>query len=198
MPQAIPGSDIKPRGKKLIADIGCGPHSPYFEEGIPVRIDIREEVKPDIICDVRQIPEPDCKYDIVYSSNTLEHFSHREVKNVLMEWLRILKVGGELRLIVPNIEMAAKNIIEKKVRDFDIWILWGQQAYPQDFHGCGFTKESLQELLESTECLKDIKIEITHDGNMLTATAKKFKHISFESISPKYNFKEGNQMKKYV
>ena len=197
MPQAIPGSDIKPRGKKLIADIGSGPASPYFSEGIPVRFDIREEVKPDVVCDVRNIPEPDGKYDIVYSSDTLEHFSHRGMMKILMEWLRILKVGGELRLIVPNVEWAAEQIIKEKgkIPEYALWVLYGQQSYPKDFHACGFTKETLQDFLEKTKSLKNIKIERISDGTHLKATAKKFKHISFESISPLYNFKEGTQMK---
>lgn len=195
MPQAMPASAIIPRGKKLIADIGCGTQSPYFPEGTPVRMDIREEVKPDIICDVRQIPEPDGKYDIVYSSNTLEHFSHRGVLGVLMEWLRILKVGGELRLIVPNIKLAAKNLLEGKFGDYDMWIFYGQQAYPKDFHACGFSKEMLQKLLDNSGCLKNITIREIQDGRMLSVTAIKDRHVSFESISPQYNFAKGDQMK---
>ena len=199
MPQANPEWKKKKKGKKLIADIGCGTYTPYelYEEGKVIRIDIREEVKPDIICDVRQIPVPDCHFDIIYSSNVLEHFSHVGVLQVLMEWLRILRVNGELRLIVPNIEHAAKHIVEGKIEDFDMWILWGQQRYPKDFHACGFTKDTLYQLLKSTGCLKNIKITLTMEGRMLNAKAKKSKHISFESISPKYNFREGNQMKKY-
>lgn len=195
MPQAIPASDIIKKGKKLIADIGCGTHSPYFKEGFPIRMDIREEVKPNIICDIRQIPEPDCKYDIVYSSNTLEHFSHRGVLKVLMEWLRILKVKGELRLIVPNIAWAARNILRNRIDDFTIWVLWGQQAYSKDFHGCGFTEQTLRKLLEMTHCLKNIKVRKTQQGRMLSARANKFKHVSFESISPEYDFKKGTQRK---
>lgn len=195
MPQAIPASEIISRGKKLIADIGCGQNTPYFKEGIPVRMDIREDVNPDIVCDVRQIPEPDMKYDIVYSSNTLEHFSHRGVVKILLEWLRILKKGGELRLIVPNLAHAAKAVLDDKITDFDMWIFYGQQGYAKDFHACGFTKKTLQALLEGTQSLKDIKVSFTMEGKMLIATAKKVKHISFESISPEYSFKRGDTMK---
>lgn len=197
MPQAIPASDTKKRGKKLIADIGCGTHTPFFKEGIPVRMDIREDVNPDIICDIRKIPEPDMKYDIVYSSHVLEHFSHRITMSVLVEWLRILKKGGELRLELPNIEPAAKAILDKKITNYDMWTFWGEQAYAKDYHGTGFTIDSLRNLLEVVGGLKDIKIIKRGGERHLYATAKKWKHISFESISPEYSFKKGNTMKGY-
>lgn len=195
MPQAIPGSDIKPRGSKLIADIGSGESTPYFPEGVPVTMDIREEMKPDIVCDVRKIPEPDCKYDICYSSHTLEHFSHRGMLTVLLEWIRILKVGGEIRIHVPNIEWACKNILDNKIDDYTIWVLYGAQDYPKNFHACGFTKNILQKLFENTGCLDNIKVEFENEGRGLYATARKFRHLSFESIDPKYSFKDGSAQK---
>ena len=197
MPQAIAASDTKDRGKKLIADIGCGTNTPYFKEGIPVRMDIREDVNPDIVCDVRRIPEPDMKYDIVYSSHVLEHFSHRITMSILIEWLRILKKGGELRLVLPNIEPAAKAILDKKITNYDIWSFWGSQSYSKDYHATGFTPASLKNLLEASGSLKDIKVTTGKNDRNLYVTAIKYRHISFESISPEYSFKKGNTMKGY-
>ena len=194
-PQGQPASSFKATGNKLIADIGCGNSSPFFEEGNPIRMDIREDVKPDIVCDIRKIPEPDCKYDIIYSSNVLEHFSHRLSKEILNEWLRILKMGGEMRLIVPNIEYAARKIIEGEVDDYSLWILYGQQGYAKDFHAAGFTEILLRRLLENMDCLKDIRVEHIQGDRMLKATAIKIKHNSFESIDPQYDFKKNNQRK---
>jgi len=193
-PQAIAGSDLKPRGKKLIADIGSGEHSPYFPEGIPVRMDIREEVKPDIVCDVRSIPEPDEKYDIVFSSHTLEHFSHKVVDVVLREWTRILKIGGELRLILPNLEFACDSIIKSKGEiDYNaINILYGEQTYPKNFHACGFTQKTLARLLEKMGCLKDILVVFDGPKYNLLASAVKYKKTRlFESIHPSYSLKGG-------
>lgn len=193
-PQAIAGSDLKSRGKKLIADIGSGPTSPYFPEGIPVRMDIREDVAPDIICDVRQIPEPTEKYDIVFSSHTLEHFSHNGISRVLNEWLRILKVGGELRLIVPNLEWACHNIInhEGEIDYNSVNILYGGQDYPKNFHACGFTQKTLKRLLESTGCLKKLVIVLDKDKYNIIASAIKYKPLKlFESIHPSYSLVGG-------
>lgn len=195
-PQAIPASDIKPRGKKLIADIGCGENSPYFQEGIPVRFDIREEANPDVVCDIRSIPEPAEKYDIVYSSHALEHFSHKGVIGVLKEWLRILKTGGELRLILPNLEWACQQVAKTgEISWFANCIFYGEQNYPKNFHASGFTQKVLHSLLEATGCLNDIIITTDGDGKNLLAHAIKFKHNKdFESIHPKYSLKGGMHM----
>ena len=193
-PQAIPASDTKPRGDKLIADVGAGSQSPYFPEGTPVRMDIREDTKPDIICDVRQIPEPTEKYDIVYSSHVLEHFSFTSTMKVLKEWIRILKVGGELRLILPNLEWACKAVVDNKgqIPMYAMWVFYGQQDYPKNFHAAGFTPATLEDLLTSTKVLKDIKITSSQDGTNLIASAIKFKKLKlFESIHPDFSLKEG-------
>lgn len=195
-PQAIPGSDIKPRGHKLIADIGCGESSPYFKEGVPVRMDIRPEVKPDIVCDVRNIPEPEQKYDIVYSSHTLEHFGFNGSVGLLKEWTRILKVGGELRLYLPNLEWACQEVVKNggEIPQYAMYVFYGQQDYPKNFHAAGFTPKTLKNLLESIGCLKNIKIQVDATGQNLLAHAVKSKHVRpFESIHPKYSFKKGDQ-----
>src|SRR5690349_13433906 len=68
-PQMNPAWEILPPGKKLVADIGSGPITPYMiEDGKTVSFDIREEVKPDIVCDVRKLPVDDQIFDVVFSS----------------------------------------------------------------------------------------------------------------------------------
>lgn len=192
-PQAIPGSDIKPRGKKLILDIGSGGSSPYFQEGVPVRLDFDEKLKPDIVADWHNIPEPDRKYDIVFASHALEHNPYKKVLNVLKEWLRVLKVGGKLILVVPNLQFTAKNLLEdKKLDERDMWILYSAQKDEYDYHMSGFTPRLLKEALEKVGGLKDIKVW-TSNGNWsnwrdnpgnynILATAIKEKHLGASTI----------------
>ena len=45
-----------------------------------------------------------CSADIIYSSHTLEYFDRLAVKKVLIEWKRVLKKAGILRVSVPNID----------------------------------------------------------------------------------------------
>lgn len=191
-PQANPAWEIKPKGTKLIADIGSAAVSPVFEEGEVVSFDIREEVHPDVVCDVRYLPVPSETFDIVYSSHTLEHFSWNSVDKVLQEWSRVLKVGGELRIVVPNLRWSAKRLLEDvNILPYDMWVLYGEQDYPKNFHAVGFTPSLLRSLVQSLGLFENIE---TKEGDidgppgsenwslMLKATKVKSKKI--ENIAP--------------
>ena len=191
-PQAHAAWEILPAGEKLIADIGSGPVSPYMrDEGKVVTFDIREEVKPDVVCDVRYLPVPDQTFDIVYSSHTLEHFGWNDIQRILKEWVRILKVGGELRLIVPNLRHVGYRLITDQVYPTDMWNLYGEQDYPKNFHASGFTPKILAALVESLGCFENIETAEqdvfgppTGDNWSLQLRAKKVHHLEIENITP--------------
>jgi len=164
-PQAHAEWEIKPAGEKLIADLGAGPATSQLymrDEGHVVTFDIREELKPSVVCDLRKLPVPDETFDIVYSSHTLEHFSYLSIQTVLKEWLRVLKVGGELRLVVPNLKHVGIRLAKDELRITDMWVLYGEQDYPKNFHAAGFTPKMLQALAESVGNLTDIEVS-EHD-----------------------------------
>lgn len=191
-PQAHAAWEIKPPGTKLIADIGSGPESPYMlDEGKVVSFDIREDMRPDVVCDVRRLPVPDQQFDIVFSSHTLEHFGWSNIEKVLKEWVRVLKVGGELRLVVPNLRFTAKRLLEDEMIPYDFWVLYGEQDYAKNFHATGFTPKVLKALVESLGCFENIQVR---EGNVegppipdswnLQLKATKIKHIVPDNITP--------------
>lgn len=193
-PQGNPAWAIKSPGEKLIADLGSGPTSPYMlDEGKTVSFDIREDVKPDVICDLRYIPVPNETFDIVFSSHTLEHFGFTKVDRILKEWSRILKVGGELRLAVPNLRYVGERLAKDEIRPTDLWVLYGEQDYPKNFHAAGFTPKTLKSLVESLGCYDDIQVkEGDIDGPPspnswnLQLKATKIKNIEIDNITPDY------------
>ena len=143
--------------KKIILDLGCGTSTPaaLFEEGQVIRVDIREEVNPDYRCDLRQLLFGNDYADIVFSCHVLEHFSRAEMVPLLTEWLRVLKPGGEFRIVVPNLSWAIKQISEDSdwfkdsSKDKHILnVLYGAQENPFDKHFNGFTPERLFKVLE--------------------------------------------------
>lgn len=192
-PQANRAWEVKPPGDKLIADIGSGPVTPYMlDEGKTVSFDIREDMHPDVVCDVRYLPVDDEVFDIVFSSHTLEHFGWAHVDKVLKEWVRVLKVGGELRLVVPNLRHVAKRLLDDTVLATDMWVLYGEQDYPKNFHAVGFTPRTIQSLVESLGCFDNIQVK---EGNYegppggdswnLQLKATKVKNIVQDNITPK-------------
>ncbi len=137
-------------GTKKIIDLGCGrdaDESYKTDEGRVLRVDIREEVKPDYRCDIRRLPFATGEFDVVFSSHTLEHFCKAETGEVLDEWIRIMKPDGELRLNLPNIQWAAKHIMNNEI-DVDVMnVLYGGQTYQENFHKMGFTPQMVEQLL---------------------------------------------------
>ena len=46
--------------------------------------------------------------DLIYASHCIEYFDRDEVKDVLLEWKRVLKPGGTLRVAVPDFSSLLK------------------------------------------------------------------------------------------
>lgn len=73
-----------------------------------------------IIAEADSIPRPDASYDFVFSSHVLEHLPN--VIKALHEWLRVLKPGGNLFLVLPHADrtfdrMRAKTTLEHLIED---------------------------------------------------------------------------------
>ncbi|MEC7626757.1 MAG: methyltransferase domain-containing protein [Verrucomicrobiota bacterium] len=63
-------------------------------------------------CDLRQpLPFDDHSFDVLYSSHFLEHLGDPEARSFLRECMRVLKPGGILRLVVPNLEDIARDYL---------------------------------------------------------------------------------------
>lgn len=98
-----------------------------------IRCDIDENA--DIKCDMRYLPFKDNSIDIISSHHALEHIPYRHIWRTLKEWHRILKVGGELDLGMPDIELLCKKFLladeVQKWRWF-IHCFYGQQGHTYD------------------------------------------------------------------
>jgi SAM-dependent methyltransferase len=70
--------------------------------GVPVRFaDLREG-----------IPYPGESFDVVYHSNFLEHLERGEAEAFLRECRRVLRPGGILRVVVPDLEVQARAYLD--------------------------------------------------------------------------------------
>jgi predicted SAM-dependent methyltransferase len=59
------------------------------------------------------IPYPECRFDVVYHSHVLEHFSPDAGKRFTEECYRVLNPNGVLRIAIPDLEQIAKNYLVK-------------------------------------------------------------------------------------
>lgn len=174
-----------------VADLGCGLDTPWFGQNAQIRrYDADPRVKPDVRCDLRAIPEPDAVFDIVHARHVLEHFPPFEAPALIGEWTRILKVGGELRLNVPNLAYAAREILKAEEDAtyypgaYPHWQLFGRQVGdPGEVHRNGFTRASLADLLRVSGMV-DIAVEVEGpNGENLQATARKEKSNDLPALA---------------
>lgn len=59
------------------------------------------------------IPSPDSYFDVVYHSHLLEHFAKKDAQDFVGECSRVLKSGGVLRIVVPDLESIVKCYLNK-------------------------------------------------------------------------------------
>lgn len=80
--------------------IGCG--KSYLDDFI--NVDAARHGKLDLICNAEHLAFSDESFDLVYACHVLEHFSFRRLPGVLLEWRRVIRPGGRLRLSVPDFD----------------------------------------------------------------------------------------------
>ena len=148
-PNAHLGSEIIRHNPVLVADLGAGRRqNPLVYEGADiVRFDSNPECNPDVICDVRRIPDLDEKYDIVNASHLLEHLPSNDPIKAVQEWKRILKTGGKLIIEVPNIAVPMRHIVDGSYTPYDHQMIWGTQEDEGNYHLNGFTVDSLRNII---------------------------------------------------
>lgn len=80
----------------------------------------------------------------IYASHCLEHFPHPRTVSVLKEWARVLKVGGEAFISVPDFDAMVKlynkvGVLAPFIRN----MLCGDQGYDLAYHYNLFTYATL-------------------------------------------------------
>lgn len=143
--------------RPLRLNLGCG------DKILPgyVNVDVVESragMKPDVICDLHDLaPFADSSADEILSVHVVEHFWRWEIRDVLREWIRVLKPGGRMVVECPNIKSACETFLqnpEQFSRDDQhgqrtMWVFYGDPKWkdPLMIHRWGYTPESLRSLL---------------------------------------------------
>lgn len=69
----------------------------------------------------RRLPWPDASFSTVYASHLLEHLYHGEGKRLMRECYRVLKPGGVLRIVVPDLRAVIDDYIASRSRPDTQW-----------------------------------------------------------------------------
>lgn len=85
--------------------------------------------------------------DQIYICHVLEHISRQKILNLFLEWNRVLKIGGILRISVPDFEKVIKVYLKNKNMSDIIGFLNGGQRDKFDFHFVNFDINIITELL---------------------------------------------------
>jgi ubiquinone/menaquinone biosynthesis C-methylase UbiE len=100
---------------------------------------------------------------MVASSHHLEHIGRWDQEKVWGEMFRILKPGGLMEHIVPNIEWAAWKVMDGQIDDHTYNVLYGaQEAHDYErglnTHFFGYTPQIARALAEQAG-LVDVKVD---------------------------------------
>lgn len=189
--------------KKIKLNIGCGIRVvPGFinvdkmftkkelleKKGVFKNSSMTEDIEY-IQADARSLPFKDNYADYVESVDMIEHIPMREVAKVLSEIHRVLKKGGEFRIMTTNFDELARlwtEYVTNKEMDFTdpnchffdlAEVIYGNQHHGGEFHVSAFNPRYMNALLKYVG-FSDIVINIYPTGcadspNMETAPWEK-------------------------
>jgi len=138
-------------GSKL--HVGCGAIL------IPGYLNVDITYRPGVACrcDLNAgLPFADHSFDEIYCCHVLEHFATSAIPDMLMEFARVLRSGGVLRVAVPDLDAICRCYTENIdwfAPPHSPWLglIYGGQTDPFDFHKTGFNFRWLEHLLHQAE-----------------------------------------------
>ena len=104
-------------------------------------------------CDIRKLPFDDDSTDEICSIHCVEHFYVTEIKNILIEWRRVLKPGGKITLELPCLDKVLWHFQNGSPENFTLWPLYGDPRTHVDgepaLHKWCWSREQFRALLNS-------------------------------------------------
>jgi len=149
-PEHFPPGEIR-------LDLGAGPAPAHGY----VHVDAMAQHDIEIVANVLEVPLPDESCAEVRASHLLEHLPFAAHEPMAKEIRRLLRRGGEVNLIVPNLADACERLVEARdaegqARTFPD--IFGSQMNQYEYHVSGWTAETMASWLESSG-FEDVRLE---------------------------------------
>jgi SAM-dependent methyltransferase len=94
----------------LALNVGCGTRVHPAWTNVDMTVTAPGVIAADL---TRGIPFPDNRFDVVYHSHVLEHFRREDAARFMAECRRVLRPGGVVRVVVPDLEQIARLYLQK-------------------------------------------------------------------------------------
>jgi GT2 family glycosyltransferase/predicted SAM-dependent methyltransferase len=144
----------------LRLNLGCGT---FHLEGF-VNVDMQEAVRPDLVCDILDLPYEEESVDEIYAGHILEHFDWKDGEVALHYWMTLLKPGGKISVCVPDIDYLMKEYVAnpspEKLRELnDLYIYSYCQVSP---HKYAYSAALLKEAMETAGFVDLKRMPVDH------------------------------------
>lgn len=109
----------------------------------------------------------------LFLSHTLEHASWRNLAAILDECARVVRIGGVLEIVVPNLRGILEWALASQALDLDhLSRLFGGQDYRENTHRAGFDERLLRRMVWEAGFI-DISVTGGDGGRALRLSAKR-------------------------
>jgi SAM-dependent methyltransferase len=173
-------------------NLGCG--NSFFDQAGWINLDYESQSVSVVEADLANtIPLPDAVADFIYSSHLIEHLRPDQVRSFLLECFRILKPGGTLRIVTPDLENIARqylaNIENKKYALAELELLLLIDQFVRVRPG-GLYRQILNELRASAK-IEEIDYVYVRTGEHPIAGKDAFKSLKLAKTGR-------NQRRKFI
>jgi len=126
-----------------------------------LHFDIRKLSGTDVVGNATKLPFKNESFEEVFSRFFLEHLLRNDAKKALAEMFRVLKKGGAVTIIVPNLAYFCKLFLEGNSQEKE-WVLnkiYGFEKYVEDHHNFGYDFDILFKYLTEAGFSQIVKVE---------------------------------------
>jgi len=96
--------------------------------------------------DIRKLPLNNGSVSQIIAYDVIEHIGYNDIVPMFKEWHRVLKNGGEVIVLTPDMVSVCENFIKDPEDEWSYGPIYGNQDGEGQYHKCGFTPKRLFKL----------------------------------------------------